>query len=76
MTLPKALQMMLTKRIIDDLQLKMIFIRKSPIEKLTQLFLELCDSGIELYIQSELLKYPDITKSEIMKRYYLARGNH
>ncbi len=71
MPIPKALQMVLTDRIISDLQTKMIFIHKLPQQKLTQLFLEMCDSGIKRYIESEQEKSPELNGTTIMKNYYL-----
>ncbi len=63
--------MVLTDRIISDLQTKMIFINKIPQQKLTQLFFDMCDSGIKRYIESEQEKSPEMNSSTIMKQYYL-----
>jgi hypothetical protein len=63
----------MTSRTIEDLEYKMKFIRKTPQDSLTQLFLDMCDSGIELYIQSELVKNPNQTPTEIMKKYHLRK---
>ncbi len=71
MTIPKALQMVLTDRIISDLRTKMQFIKKIPQKKLTQLFLDMCDSGIQQIIKSEQEKTPKLDPSSIMKKYYL-----
>ncbi len=62
--------MVLTDRIISDLQTKMIFINKIPQQKLTQLFFDMCDSGITRYIESEQEKSPELNGSTIMKKYY------
>ena len=63
--------MVLTDRIISDLQTKMIFINKIPQQKLTQLFFDMCDNGIRRYIESEQEKSPELNGSTIMKKYYL-----
>jgi len=64
--------MVLTDRIISDLQTKMIFINKIPQQKLTQLFFDMCDSGITRYIESEQEKTPKLNGSTIMKKYYIS----
>lgn len=71
MKLPRTFREVMVSRTIEDLKYKMEFIRKVPQENLNKLFFEMCDRGIELYIQSELEKYPDLSPQEIMKKYYL-----
>lgn len=76
MAIPKKLRMLVTERIINDLQVKMKFIRKIPRDAQTQLFFDMCDFGRNLYVQTEQKRFPNKTKEAIMREYYLARGNH
>ena len=60
----------MTTRKITDLTLKMQAIKRIPQEKLTAFFFEMCDWGINLYIQVEKEKALKKTKTEIMREYY------
>ena len=70
MSIPKALQMVLTDRIISDLQTKMIFINKIPQQIHLKLFFDMSDNGIARYIESENEQAPELQNSTIMKYYY------
>jgi hypothetical protein len=56
---------------IKDITLKMERVKKIPVEEYINLFLEMCDVGIDLYIQEEKKRYPEKTSTEIMKEYHL-----
>jgi len=60
----------MTTRRITDLTLKMQGIKRIPQDKLTALFFEMCDWGINLYIQAEKERKVKKTKTEIMREYY------
>ena len=66
----KAFTEVMTRRNINDLTLKMQAIKKIPLDQLTVLFFEMCDSGINLLIQSEKEKNSKKSKMEIMREYY------
>ncbi len=76
MVIPRKLRMLMTDRTIADLQRKMDIIRKIPQNEQTYLFFSMCDFGLELYIQTEQKRFPGKTKKQIMREYYIARGNH
>lgn len=63
----------MSKRKITDLTLKMQAIKKIPQDKLTALFFEMSDLGINLYIQSEREKKTRRSKMEIIREYYQKR---
>jgi hypothetical protein len=63
----------MTTRKITDLTLKMQGIKRIPQDKLTTLFFEMCDWGINVYIQTEMEKALKKTKTEIMREYYQRR---
>ena len=65
--------MLLTERTISELKTKIAFIRKIPQETQTQLFFDMCDFGINQYVQTEKERYPHKTRKEIMQDYYLSQ---
>ena len=66
----QAFTEVMTTRRITDLTLKMQGIKKIPQDKLTALFFEMCDWGMNLYIQAEKERKGKKTKTEIMREYY------
>jgi hypothetical protein len=65
--------MLLSERTISELQTKMAYIRKLPLDKQTQLFFDMCDFGINLYVNTEKERYPNKTRKDIMREYYLSQ---
>jgi hypothetical protein len=65
--------MLLSERTISELQTKMVFIRKLPQETQTRLFFDMCDFGINLYVETEKERYPNKTRKDIMREYYLSQ---
>jgi hypothetical protein len=63
----------MSARNIEDITLKMQAIRKVPQDALTRTFVEMCDAGINIYIQEQKKRYPDKSDREIMRAYHLAR---
>jgi hypothetical protein len=59
-----------TTQRITDLTLKMQAIKKIPQDRLTALFFEMCDWGINLYIQAEREKNVGKSKREIIREHY------
>jgi hypothetical protein len=60
-------------RTMDDIVLKMQAIKNKPQDELTRIFIEVCDVGISLYIQVEQRRFPQKSREEIMRDYYLQR---
>ncbi|MBN2156767.1 MAG: hypothetical protein JW776_12060 [Candidatus Lokiarchaeota archaeon] len=71
----KKLQLLLKESTISDLQTKMKFIRKIPQDSQTRLFFDMCNFGINLYLQTEQERFPSKTRKQIMREYYLSRRN-
>jgi hypothetical protein len=63
----------MTARTIEDLTLKMEMIKKIPEEEMIRLFFEMCDWGIEVYIQEEKKRYPGKSDIEIMREFHLRK---
>lgn len=73
MPISKKLRMLMTERTILDLQTKMSYIRKLPQDTQTQLFFDMCNFGINLYVKTEQQRYPDKTRKDIIREYYLVQ---
>lgn len=71
--IPPALREVLSKRVIDDLKIKIEKIKKTPIDDVVKTFFELVEFGIESYVKSEQQRFPDKTPKEIMRDYYLSQ---
>ena len=73
MPVSRKLRMLLSERIISDLQTKMKFIRNLPQDSQTRLFFDMCNFGINLFVQTEKERDPKKTRKDIMRDYYLAK---
>ena len=68
--LPRAFREVMTKRTIEDLRIKMKRVNEMPPNDYVQFFFDLCDAGIQLYIETELKRFPNKTPKQIMRDYY------
>ena len=74
-SLPRALQELLNSRNLQDLNAKIQIIKRTPQKVLEELFLDMCNSGIDQYITKMQLKYPDKSAKQIMIELYLSQRN-
>jgi tryptophanase len=72
MPISRKLRMLMTERTISDLHTKMSYIRKLPQETQTQLFFDMCNFGINLYVRTEQTRYPDKTRKDIMREHFVS----
>jgi hypothetical protein len=63
----------MSSRTIEDLSLKMAANRRISEPDLIQLFFEMCDLGIDVYIQEEKKRFPGKSDIEIMKDFHLQK---
>ncbi len=63
----------MSARNIEDITLKMQAIRRLPQDTLTRTFVEMCDAGINIYIQEQRKRYPEKSDRQIMREYHLER---
>ena len=68
-----AFRSVMTKRNIEDARIKAKMINKIPQEQMEELFIEMFEEGIKMYIKSEQQKNPDLTPQEIMRKYHMRK---
>ncbi len=69
----KRFREVMTARTIKDLSLKMAVNKYVSESELIQLFFEMCDWGIDVYIQEEKERHPGKSDIEIMKDFHLQK---
>ena len=72
MPISRKLRMLMTERTILDLRTKMSYIRKLPQDTQTQLFFDMCNFGINLYVKTEQQRYPNKTRKDIIREQLLS----
>ena len=63
----RAFAEVMNPQTIQDIELKMKAIRNAPQEQVIALFVDMCDWGIELYIQAEQERSPEKSVEIIVK---------
>ncbi len=71
---PRKFRMVMTPRTIRDLAVKMQKNRDTPQDQLIDLFFDLCDWGLDVYVQSEQERFPHTSRAQILKEMYERRG--
>ena len=72
MPISRKLRMLMSERTILDLRTKMSYIRKLPQDTQTQLFFDMCNFGINLYVKTEQQRYPNKTRKDIIREQLLS----
>ncbi len=72
---PRKFRMVMNSRTIADLKVKMERIRNTPQDLLIDLFFDLCDWGLDVYVQAEQIRFPQKSRAQILREMYKRRGN-
>ena len=69
-----AFRSVMSPRNLEDIRTKVKMIKRLSQQQMEQLFLDMCDAGIEQYIKSEKKRFPSKSESKIMRELYLRQN--